>query len=164
LARLRREAREEDAVTSDPEYEPRYEPDVQRIYRNEAVEVTWSPSYCTHFRACVRGAPEVFDARRRPWIDLDRDSPERILEVVAECPTGALHARLLHGQPEDEAFELTAVYVQQDGPLFVRGRVRVIGAEGSIIREDVRLALCRCGASQNKPFCDDSHYRIGFKG
>jgi CDGSH-type Zn-finger protein len=34
--------------------------------------------------------------------------------------------------------------------------------EGNVIRTDTRMALCRCGHSANKPFCDDSHYRVGF--
>jgi uncharacterized Fe-S cluster protein YjdI len=151
-------------VTTQQEPEARFDPGVERVYRNDTVEVTWAPSYCTHFRACVSGAPRVFDPQRRPWVDVDRDAAETIVQVVSGCPTGALHARLLDAQPEEERFEATGVYVQQDGPLFVRGRIQVIGADGKMMREDVRLALCRCGASQNKPFCDDSHYRIGFKG
>jgi CDGSH-type Zn-finger protein len=49
-----------------------------------------------------------------------------------------------------------------NGPLFVRGLVRMVDEDGQLIREDTRLALCRCGASENKPFCDGSHRRIGF--
>jgi CDGSH-type Zn-finger protein len=49
-----------------------------------------------------------------------------------------------------------------NGPLFIRGRVRIIDPDGRLIREDTRLALCRCGASENKPFCDGSHRRVGF--
>jgi uncharacterized Fe-S cluster protein YjdI len=154
------------AMTSDLESEARFDTDVERIYSNETLEVTWAPSFCTHFRACVRGAPEVFNSQRRPWIDIEGAAPETILEVVSRCPTGALHARMLSGALDEgvDAFEPTAIHVQQDGPLFVRGHVRVHDPDGSVRREDVRLALCRCGASQNKPFCDDSHYRIGFKG
>jgi CDGSH-type Zn-finger protein len=48
------------------------------------------------------------------------------------------------------------------GPLFLRGRIRIKDADGRLIREDTRVALCRCGASENKPFCDGSHRRIGF--
>jgi CDGSH-type Zn-finger protein len=47
------------------------------------------------------------------------------------------------------------------GPLFVRGRVRIVGNDGSVIREDTRAALCGCGESLNKPFCDCTHKRIG---
>jgi CDGSH-type Zn-finger protein len=48
------------------------------------------------------------------------------------------------------------------GPLFLRGRIQIRDAEERLIREDTRVALCRCGASENKPFCDGSHRRIGF--
>jgi CDGSH-type Zn-finger protein len=44
----------------------------------------------------------------------------------------------------------------------VRGRVRLQGA-GVDAEEERRVALCRCGASQNKPFCDNSHRLVGFR-
>ena len=50
-----------------------------------------------------------------------------------------------------------------DGPLYVRGGVEIVDHEGRVVPTDARVALCRCGASKNKPFCDDSHYEIGFK-
>ena len=50
-----------------------------------------------------------------------------------------------------------------NGPLHVRGRVRIVGTGGQLIREDTRIALCRCGASENKPYCDGSHRRVGFR-
>ena len=49
-----------------------------------------------------------------------------------------------------------------DGPLYVRGRVQLRSADGNVIVEDMRLALCRCGQSHNKPFCDNSHRDSGF--
>lgn len=52
---------------------------------------------------------------------------------------------------------------QRDGPLFLHGRVQILDRNGNVIREDTRVALCRCGHSRNKPFCDDSHYGVGFR-
>jgi CDGSH-type Zn-finger protein len=48
------------------------------------------------------------------------------------------------------------------GPLYVRGLVQLRSADGSSVFEDVRMALCRCGQSHNKPFCDNSHLSAGF--
>jgi CDGSH-type Zn-finger protein len=48
------------------------------------------------------------------------------------------------------------------GPLCVRGLVRLLKADGNVIVEDRRLALCRCGQSHNKPFCDNSHLGVAF--
>ena len=56
------------------------------------------------------------------------------------------------------------VEVRPNGPLFVRGAVRVVDAAGQVITEETRLALCRCGASRNRPFCDNTHREIGFRG
>jgi CDGSH-type Zn-finger protein len=50
-----------------------------------------------------------------------------------------------------------------DGPLIVRGRLRMLDPEsGGVIAEETRLALCRCGKSENQPFCDNSHRRTHF--
>jgi uncharacterized Fe-S cluster protein YjdI len=151
-------------MASEEGREARYEPTVERVYRNDAVEITWEPRFCTHWAACIGGAPEVFNPQRRPWIDVDAAAPEQILETVARCPTGALHARWVDGREGETPPAPVEFHVQLNGPIFVRGTARVINAEGEVVREDWRLALCRCGASQNKPFCDDSHYRIGFTG
>ena len=48
-------------------------------------------------------------------------------------------------------------------PMFVRGKVRIQDPSGHLIREDTRAALCRCGGSENKPFCDGTHRKIGFR-
>ena len=48
------------------------------------------------------------------------------------------------------------------GPLYVRGGIPLISADGSTYELRNRYALCRCGASRNKPFCDAMHVSIGF--
>ncbi len=51
----------------------------------------------------------------------------------------------------------------KDGPLMVSGNLEVIAGSGRKITSGKRFAMCRCGASKNKPFCDGSHKEIGFK-
>jgi CDGSH-type Zn-finger protein len=51
-----------------------------------------------------------------------------------------------------------------DGPLLVTGGVRVVDAQGNVLHEGERAALCRCGGSKNKPFCDGTHRTNGFQG
>ena len=55
------------------------------------------------------------------------------------------------------------VTVQPDGPYLVRGEVEVRTADGQLVTSARRLALCRCGRSESKPFCDGSHARTGFR-
>jgi CDGSH-type Zn-finger protein len=52
---------------------------------------------------------------------------------------------------------------QPNGPPRVSGRVRILDANGVAIREDTRVALCRCGHSRNQPFCDGGHEIVGFQ-
>jgi uncharacterized Fe-S cluster protein YjdI len=134
----------------------------RKVYANDAIEVHWEPKLCIHTNNCVRGLAQVFDAEARPWVNVDAAGADAIAATVLTCPTGALHFRRPDGGPQEEPQEETTIDPRPDGPLFVRGRVRILGAEGQLIREDTRVALCRCGGSENKPFCDGSHRRVGF--
>ncbi len=50
-----------------------------------------------------------------------------------------------------------------DGPLVVHGTVDIVGRSGALISRDTGPTLCRCGQSANKPYCDGSHARVGFR-
>jgi len=143
--------------------ERRHERSVERVYANDAIEVQWEPRLCIHTRNCIRAAPEVFDAQARPWVRVDAADADRVAAAVLACPTGALHFRRLDGGAQEQPDEPTVVDARPNGPLFVRGRVRVTDGKGRVVRDDTRVALCRCGASANKPFCDGSHKRVGFR-
>ena len=51
----------------------------------------------------------------------------------------------------------------KNGPYIVTGEVELIDAEGNKFEVEKRMALCRCGASTEKPFCDGTHSKIGFR-
>jgi uncharacterized Fe-S cluster protein YjdI len=133
-----------------------------RTYAGEAIEVHWEPALCIHVRRCVRSLPQVFKPDERPWITVDAADADAVAATIAACPTGALHYRRLDGGPDEAAPEETTVDPRPNGPLFLRGHLRIVGEGGELIREDTRVALCRCGGSANKPFCDGTHRRIGF--
>jgi uncharacterized Fe-S cluster protein YjdI/CDGSH-type Zn-finger protein len=148
---------------SDQGNEVRYRPDVERIYQNDQIAVYWEPKICNHTGNCVLGLPEVFQPQNRPWVLVNAASADKIAAVVMSCPTGALHFERFDGGPQELQSEETSIDARPNGPLHVRGRVRILGPGGNLIREDTRVALCRCGQSENKPFCDGSHRRVGFK-
>lgn len=53
---------------------------------------------------------------------------------------------------------------KDDGPYLISGDFKLVDVEGNEWQaENETIALCRCGHSQNKPFCDGSHKKIGFK-
>jgi uncharacterized Fe-S cluster protein YjdI len=144
-----------------PPQAPAEEP--HRVYHNERIAVHWNPSRCVHSERCMHGLPQVFQRDARPWVRLDEATPDEIAAVVARCPSGALHVERFDGRASVEPEEPTLVEPQPNGPLYVSGRVRILDVNGVVIREDTRVALCRCGQSRNKPFCDGSHETVGFQ-
>lgn len=130
-------------------------------YEGEAITVTFDLVRCIHSAECVKGLPEVFDPQRKPWVDPDRAPAERVAEVVRRCPTGALHYSGVDEQVEPVPGRNTARLVA-DGPLVLEGRLEIETVDGEVLR-DTRIALCRCGASRHKPFCDGSHAEAGFE-
>ena len=143
--------------------ETRYETDIKKEYANDQIVVSWEPAYCIHAADCLNGLPAVFDPWRRPWVAVDAASADEIAEVVMRCPTGALHFQRLDGGDQEPEPQDPTVQLRPNGPLFVRGKIRIEDASGHLIREDTRVALCRCGGSGNKPFCDGTHRTIGFR-
>ncbi|WP_444960294.1 (4Fe-4S)-binding protein [Nocardiopsis sp. M1B1] len=69
----------------------------KRAYEGESITVTFEAERCQHAAVCVNGLPEVFDTRRRPWIQPDGAAADRLAEVIRRCPSGALQYRLADG-------------------------------------------------------------------
>lgn len=135
----------------------------QRVYRTAQIAVTWDPGVCINSHNCVNGLPQVFQPKARPWVQVEGATADEIARVVARCPSGALHFERLDGGPQEDVAEEVTIAPQPNGPLYVRGRMRILNPDGSLLREDCRMALCRCGASHKKPFCDGSHDTVGFQ-
>jgi len=135
----------------------------RKAYRSEKITISFDLERCIHSAECVRGLPAVFDAEKRPWIQPDKSHPDRVAEVVMRCPTGALQFERRDGGTEEPAPSENIVAVAASGPLYVRGDVEVRDSTGTTLLEDTRVALCRCGESTNKPFCDNSHKQANFR-
>jgi uncharacterized Fe-S cluster protein YjdI len=137
-----------------------------QVYEADGITVTYDPALCIHAAECVRRQPEVFDPRRKRWIRPELASPEVVAEAVAACPTGALQCERTAAEgaaPATPASQPVVITVGSNGPLTIRGPVRILTEGGDVLRETDRVTLCRCGATANPPFCDGSHDRIGFR-
>lgn len=147
--------------------------DITRKYTNGEVTIAWRPRLCNHSMICFEGLPEVFDPDRRPWINPWAADTQTIIHKVKECPSGALSYFMNDGSTPDSlpvasdapgpAAEIT-FEVLPDGPMLVRGQITILDAGGNRVRKGPVTAFCRCGATNNKPFCDGAHKKIGFKG
>ena len=132
-------------------------------YSNDEITVVWKPGLCIHSENCFKGLPTVFNPKSRPWISVNAEDSDTIIAQIEKCPSGAL-SYYKAGQEEGgepEQVKTVIVDVKHQGPLLVSGEVLIKHKDG---REESRknVALCRCGHSVNKPFCDGSHKTISF--
>ena len=125
-------------------------------YEGEALEIRYDVRRCIHAAECVKGAPKVFNPDNKPWVQPDADEADQVAEVIHRCPTGALTYVRRDGGSEEEAPAENTVRVAKDGPVYLHGQLAVEDAEGTV-REETRVAICRCGQSHYKPYCDGSH-------
>ena len=142
--------------------DPRDQPHIQER-SSETITVTFEPGYCVHAAACLQMLPEVFNLAARPWIQPQQATADKVAETVMRCPSGALQFHRLDGGEDEAAPTSTTVGTVPNGPLALRGDLQFRRADGEIYRETARATLCRCGQSANKPFCDATHRRIGFR-
>jgi uncharacterized Fe-S cluster protein YjdI/CDGSH-type Zn-finger protein len=129
-----------------------------RAYTGPDVTVFYDRGRCLHFAECVRGLPEVFDVDKRPWIQPQNDSAEQVAEVVRRCPSGALLYRLQG--PREDPERPTRVAFVANGPMNLRGDLSIDVPAGRM--REVRASLCRCGHTENEPFCDKACSRTGW--
>lgn len=132
-------------------------------YRGQDILVTWDSGRCIHAAECLRGLPQVFDTRVTLWVQPDRAAAQAVADVVERCPSGALHHERLDGGSAERPAERNVIQVSSDGPLYAWGDLEIVTPQGTVLLHDTRVALCRCGASKNKPFCDNSHNETGFE-
>lgn len=143
-------------------YTPAHMSDSRETYTGRELKITYDAKRCLGAQQCVHGLPAVFDGESDPWIKPDGANAAEVVHAVCQCPTGALKAE----GPEGEALERpdgeNTIKVAADGPLYIRGDIGFLDPSEALVFKETRVALCRCGQSKNKPFCDDSHLDVGF--
>jgi len=120
---------------------------------------------CSHAAECVNNLPSVFKLSSRPWINPDAAEVEEIVDTIRKCPSGALSYSIDSIEYGDQNDRNPMVTVSKDGPYVITGRVELMGdnirfGDGA---SKEHYTLCRCGASNIKPFCDGMHKVINFK-
>ncbi|HMV42596.1 MAG TPA: (4Fe-4S)-binding protein [Leptospiraceae bacterium] len=140
------------------------ENEIEKKYTNQDITVIWKPKVCIHSAVCFKGLPGVFNPKKRPWVTIEGATSEEIMAQIDKCPSGALsYVRNDSSGIEEETIK-TQVEVMNNGPLLVYGTIEVKDKEGNKTLKNKTTAFCRCGHSGNKPFCDGSHVKQGFKG
>ena len=133
------------------------------------MTVVWKPGICIHSTLCWKGLLSVFNPKEKPWIKMDGATTERIIEQVRKCPSGALSYFLNDqagvaenpDQVVSESAHIMRIQVSHGGPYLINTECVIVHTDG---REETKtgiVALCRCGQSANKPYCDGSHKKSG---
>jgi hypothetical protein len=123
------------------------------------VTLTDDVSICSKAGFCRNRATDVWHMM------LESAEPQmrgRIEGIVARCPSGRL--QLFEEDRPIEPRYPNEIVVERDGPYWVRGGVSVRSSDGETYETRNRVTLCRCGHSENLPFCDGSHKDVGFRG
>ena len=131
-------------------------------YKGKRITIHDNRGICSHAGFCTERLAAVFRMRKEPWIDPDAAAAGEIIETIKRCPSGAL-SYSIDGVEHRDQERPPRVTVTKDGPYAVTGGIKLMGqtmGEGS---SEEHYTLCRCGASKNKPFCDGSHWHVGFK-
>ena len=126
--------------------------------RGTQAVVQFDGERCIHSRHCVLDRPDVFVPNvPGEWIHPDRATPEQLLELAHNCPSGAIRCTRADGSDLESAPPVNTVRVRENGPLAFRAALTIDGQQVGH-----RATLCRCGASAHKPYCDGSHTSSGF--
>jgi uncharacterized Fe-S cluster protein YjdI len=134
-------------------------------YSNGEITVLWQPGLCTHSRRCWTELGQVFDPRKKPWVNMAGADTAAIVAQVSRCPSGALSiekSKEPDAQPDTNA--PAQVELLPNGPLLLKTGCQLQHPDGRVETITGPAALCRCGHSQRKPFCDGSHVAAGFSG
>jgi len=131
-------------------------PDRVKDYEGERITIHDNRGVCSHARYCVKESPKVFEFGARPWVRPDADDPGNTARTIEKCPSGAL-SYTRDGVLHKDLDRSPAMHVVKDGPYNVEGWPELRDPNGNVPESREHYALCRCGRSKNKPFCDGSH-------
>ena len=131
-----------------------------KTYKGKDIDVTFDLKRCIHAAECGRRLQSVFDVAKRPWVQPDNAPADQVQEAIDHCPSGALKYVRHDGGMQEGPPEVNTVRVLENGPLALHAEIDLVGEIGG--EDNFRAVLCRCGASQNKPYCDGSHVKAGF--
>lgn len=146
------------------EKQPDRDPYKWKNYHGTDITVHYNFGVCSHDGSCIRMLPKVFNVNTRPWISPDNAEAKSIVDVIKHCPSGALRYTLNGEEFIDYYNGEPKIKVSKRGPLEFYGGIILKDDQGTKPETYDHYALCRCGHSRNKPFCDGKHLKHKFSG
>jgi CDGSH-type Zn-finger protein/truncated hemoglobin YjbI len=152
--------------------DPKRVPDQRDTYPGTQVTIFDNRGICQHSGFCTDRLPTAFRTGTEPFVAPSGGRMDEIVRAVRDCPSGALSLAFDGTEARDLAEwhggRQPAVEVSLDGPYRVTGGIPLADAAGGEVRRAAgssreHYALCRCGHSQNKPFCSGMHWYVQFR-
>ncbi|WP_329536962.1 CDGSH iron-sulfur domain-containing protein (plasmid) [Streptomyces sp. NBC_01450] len=139
--------------------------EVQHVHDGVGISAQRVGELCIHAAFCI--------GRTRPIAEMladtdDSDVRSNVMGRIGDCPSGSYsYALQRDGNPIEpdlpQAISVLEEENDQASALWVTGGVPVFRADGQPLETRIRMTLCRCGHSDNKPLCDGTHRKIGFR-
>jgi CDGSH-type Zn-finger protein/truncated hemoglobin YjbI len=152
--------------------DPKRVPDRRDTYDGEQLTIYDNRGICQHSGFCTDRLATVFRAGAEPFVAPSGGRMDEIIRAVRDCPSGALSYAIdgteARAQADWGGTRPPAIEVTRDGPYRITGGISLTGADGTPQERaqgssPEHYALCRCGHSQNKPFCSGMHWYVGFR-
>ncbi|HEX8009252.1 MAG TPA: CDGSH iron-sulfur domain-containing protein, partial [Trebonia sp.] len=152
--------------------DPKRVPDRRDTYPGSQVTIFDNRGICQHSGFCTDRLPTVFRTSAEPFVAPSGGRMDEIIQAVRDCPSGALSLAFDGTEARDLAdwhrLRQQAIEVSLDGPYRVTGGIPLADAAGGEVPRALgssreHYALCRCGHSQNKPFCSGMHWYVQFR-
>jgi len=152
--------------------DPKRVPDRRDTYDGQQLTIYDNRGICQHSGLCTDRLAAVFRTAAEPFVAASGGRMDEIIRAVRDCPSGAMSYAIdgteARGQVDWGGTRAPAVEVTRDGPYRITGGIFLAGADGDPEPRAQgasleHYALCRCGQSQNKPFCSGMHWYVGFR-
>jgi CDGSH-type Zn-finger protein/truncated hemoglobin YjbI len=144
-------------------------PDRRDTYDGEQVTVLDNRGLCAHSGFCTSRLPTAFRVGEEPFVAPSGGRMDELVRATRACPSGALSFALGGREAREQVDQSRepAVEVSKDGPYRVTGGVPLVDGAGEPVARNEgasleHYSLCRCGHSQNRPFCSGMHYYVNF--
>jgi CDGSH-type Zn-finger protein/truncated hemoglobin YjbI len=151
--------------------DPKRVPDQRDTYAGQQLTIFDNRGICQHSGLCTDRLAAVFRTGTEPFVAPSGARMDEIIRAVRDCPSGALSYAIdgieAREQVDWGGTRPPAIEVTRDGPYRITGQITLLGGTGAPERRNdgaslEHCALCRCGHSQNKPFCSGMHWYVGF--
>jgi CDGSH-type Zn-finger protein/truncated hemoglobin YjbI/ferredoxin len=150
--------------------DPNRVPDRVDTYVGLQVTVQDNRGTCAHSGYCTDRLPTVFQREAEAFVAPSGGRMDEIIRAVEACPSGALR---LAGDEHTARAEVDrhrepAIEISKDGPYRITGGIPLLDPQGNPVVRNAgasleHYSLCRCGHSQNKPFCSGMHWNVEFR-